>query len=280
MVDLWATLTGDVLEPPKETPAHTLWQSFQRKLASLLLLISGPSALSLIELKSNESATVQYLFLKNTYNTTTITTFSTEYRRINRCNIANHKSLKKYGEKVTSARNKLKELKRPVDELHVTCAFLDGLDLSYQSWKDMFLGGYAKNPTNTVQRVATMLVPTIKKVLKLLIDCESSTSSLSQKSATRAFGAKDQSKEKNKDSNTPKPRPQAQSRMSSSSQRPGPQYYDICYSTNHFASTCWYIHTDKAHPKFRSAHSNAESLKKALEETRKVNKEWEKSHPQ
>ena len=72
--------------------------------------------------------------------------FSTEYHRINRCSITNHKFLKEYGEEVTSARNKLKELKHPVNELHVTCAFLDGLDSSYQAWKDMFLGGYAKKP--------------------------------------------------------------------------------------------------------------------------------------
>ncbi|MCJ1470015.1 hypothetical protein MMC07_008660, partial [Pseudocyphellaria aurata] len=201
MVDLWATLTGDVPQPTSETPERTLWENHQRKLASLLLLICGPSALSLVELKGEESATAQYLFLKSTYNTITITAYSTQYRQIHRCSIANHKSIKEYGEEVTNARNKLKELRRPVDELQVTCAFLDGLDPSYQSWKDTVLEGYAENPTCTVQGVTTMLVPTVEEVLKLLIDRESSTPSLSQKAASRAFGAKDRSKEKDKDTN-------------------------------------------------------------------------------
>ncbi|MCJ1469247.1 hypothetical protein MMC07_007880 [Pseudocyphellaria aurata] len=169
----------DWMEWNRKLRGHLGMQSYQRKLASLLLLICGPSALSLIELKSEESATIQYLFLKNTYKTTTITAYSTEYRQIHRCSITNHASLKEYGEEVISARNKLRALKRPADELSVTCAFLDGLDSSYQAWKDMFLGVYAKTPINTVQGVATMLVPTIEEVLKLLIDCESSTASVS-----------------------------------------------------------------------------------------------------
>ena len=76
-------LTGDVPEPTTEIPEHTLWDSDQRELASLLLLISGSSTVSLIERKSDETATAQYLCLKNMYNTTTITTSGTEYRRIN-----------------------------------------------------------------------------------------------------------------------------------------------------------------------------------------------------
>lgn len=157
MVDLWATLTREAPRPATElTTEYILWLSYQQKLTSLLLLITGPSALSLIELKSDETATAQYDFLKNTYNMTTITTYSTLYRQINRCSISNHKSLKEYGEEVTKAQNKLKELKRPIDELHVTCAFLDGLDSSYQTWKDMYLGSYAKNPTTMERGIEIM----------------------------------------------------------------------------------------------------------------------------
>ena len=204
MVDFWTTFIGDVPKLTTETPKHALGQNYPRKFSSLLLLISGPSTLSLIKLKSNNTATAQYFFLKSIYNTTTITIFNTEYRRINRCSIRNHKSLKKYSKEVTNARNKLKELKRPVDKLHVTCAFLDGLDSFYLAWKDMFLRGYARNSTSTVQGVTTMLVLTIEEILKLLIDRETSTPSLSQKLATQAFEANNQFKEKSKDSNTSK----------------------------------------------------------------------------
>lgn len=272
MVDLWATLIGEVPAPAKETTDYQIWQSHQRKLASLLLLITGPSALSLIELKSDDTATEQYCYLKSMYNTTTITTYSSLYRRINRCSISNHKTLKEYGEEVTKARNNLKELKRPVDELHVTCAFLDGLDSSYQAWKDMYLASYAKNLTGTAEGVeGVMIVPTIEEVLKLLIDRESRTASTSpsSQSSTRAFNAKGRNS-----------RPPARGEKSSNSRgQLTPRYCETCYSTTHKASNCWYTHIDKANEKFKTAHPNANAIKKALEETRRVNNAWEKAHP-
>lgn len=36
-------------------------------------------------------------------------------------------------------------LGNPLLKLAVTCAFLGGLDTSYQAWKDMYLGGYSKD---------------------------------------------------------------------------------------------------------------------------------------
>ena len=133
MVGLWKILTGETPAPVTETAEHTVWQLNQDRLASLLLLVTGPSALSLVELNIDNTATEQYQVLKNAYNTTTITTYRPLYRQIFQCNIANHESLKEYGEEIANARNKLKELKRPLDELAVTCAFLNGLDPSYQA---------------------------------------------------------------------------------------------------------------------------------------------------
>ena len=281
MVDLWTTLTGTATVPPAGTPQHTLWETHQRKLASLLLLITGPSALSLIELKIDDTATEQYLLLKATYNTTTITTFSMLYRKIFKCSLSNHKSLKEYGEEVTNARNKLKGLGIPIPELGVTCAFLDGLDPSYQAWKDMFLGGYAKNPTTTENGKVVMIVPTIEEVLKLLIDRESSNltpTSSSQHSASRAFNAKRRdNKDDNKESSTSSKSP-ARSGKSPNSQRPQ-RYCDVCYSTRHISAHCWYIHSEKQTEEFRKNHPNPEAIAKALDEARKANKEWQKSHP-
>ncbi|MCJ1271778.1 hypothetical protein MMC22_011683 [Lobaria immixta] len=198
MVGLWKILTGETPALVTETAEHTVWQLNQDRLASLLLLVTGPSALSLVELNIDNTATEQYQVLKNAYNTTTITTYSRLYRQIFQCNITNHKSLKEYGEEIANARNKLKELKRPLDELAVTCAFLNGLNASYQAWKDMFLGGYAKNPTTVQNGQEVMVVPTLEEILKLLIDREAGTS----QTAARPSSIKGQREETSLDTDT------------------------------------------------------------------------------
>lgn len=110
---------------------HITWQMNQNKLASLLL-VTGPSALSLFELNTEKTATERYIILENAFNMITVTTFSTLYRRISECRLSNRKFLKEYGEDIANARNKLKGLQQPLDELAVTCAFLSGLGKRYQ----------------------------------------------------------------------------------------------------------------------------------------------------
>ncbi|MCJ1428807.1 hypothetical protein MMC29_006718 [Sticta canariensis] len=281
MVDLWTTLTGTATIPAEGTPQHTLWETHQRKLASLLLLITGPSALSLIELKIDDTATEQYLLLKATYNTTTITTFSMLYRKIFKCSLSNHKSLKEYGEEVTNARNKLKELGIPIPELGVTCAFLDGLDPSYQAWKDMFLGGYAKNPTTTENGKVVMIVPTIEEVLKLLIDRESSNltpTSSSKHSASRALNAQGRDNKDDKKGSSTSSKSPGHGGKSPNSQRPQ-RYCDVCYSTRHIAAHCWYTHSEKQTEEFKKKHPNPEAIAKALDEARTANHPSSSSSP-
>lgn len=281
MVDLWTTLTGTAPVPAEGTSQHISWETHQRKLASLLLLITGPSALSLIEPKIDDTATDLYLLLKATYNTTTITTFSMLYRKVFKCSLSNHKSLKEYGEEVTNARNKLKELGIPIPELGVTCAFLDGLDPSYQAWKDMFLGGYGKNPTTTENGKVVMIVPTIEQVLKLLIDRESSnlvSTPSSKHLASRAFNGKGRDNKDDKKESSTSNRPSSRGGKSSNSQRPQ-RYCDVCFSTRHVAAHCWYTHSEKQTEEFKKNHGNPEAIAKALDEARKVNKEWQKFHP-
>ena len=201
------------------------------------------------------------------------------YRKIFKCSLSNHKSLKEYGEEVTNARNKLKELGIPIPELGVTCAFLDGLDPSYQAWKDMFLGGYAQNPTTIENGKEVMIVPTIEEILKLLIDRESSnlTSSSSKQAGSRAFNAKGRDNKEDKKESSTSNRPPARGGKSSNSQRPQ-RYCDVCYSTRHNASHCWYTHTEKQTEEFKKNYPTPEAIAKALEEVRKSNKEWQKSH--
>lgn len=194
IADIWEVLNGEEPEPAGRAEKK-LWDGYQRKLQSLLLLICGPLALSIIALHSDKTATEQYKALKRMYSTTTTTTYSTLYRRIFKCSLSNHKSLKDYGQEVANARNKLIELGMPMSELEVSCAFLDGLDTSYQAWKDVFLGIYAKNPTKIDNGKEVLIVPTIEEVLDLLIDREPSSLASSPKpSTTRAYGAKGRDK--------------------------------------------------------------------------------------
>ena len=105
--------------------------------------------------------------LKAEYNGQTLVTFSVLYQKILRCNISNYNSLKEYGEEVTKALNKFIELDEPLPEMFVSCAFLDKLDLSYNTWKDMFFSSYSKAMKDKDEK---MVQPTIKEILKLLID--------------------------------------------------------------------------------------------------------------
>jgi hypothetical protein len=82
---------------------------------------------------AKKNATAKYALLKAEYNTSFITTFSTLYRKIFRCFIANHKDIRKYDDEITRARNKLKELDESINELIVTCCFLDELNSEYQT---------------------------------------------------------------------------------------------------------------------------------------------------
>lgn len=150
--------------------ASAIWSINQKRLAALLILVTGPSARSLIESDADQTSTEQYQMLKDAYNTPTMTIYSILYRKIFKCHISHHKSLKEYGEEVAIARNILKEFNRPLDELAVACAFLDNLDPSYQEWTEKILGVYAKDPTTIVKGVEVMDVPTIEEILVLLID--------------------------------------------------------------------------------------------------------------
>lgn len=80
---------------------------------------------------------------------------------------SNHKSLKEYGEKVTKARNKLVKLGELLPDMFVTCSFLDGLDSSYNAWKDIYFSSFSKNMKDEDGK---MLQPTVEEILKLLID--------------------------------------------------------------------------------------------------------------
>jgi hypothetical protein len=142
MIDLWKVLTENDLESDEkfdsnfskslETTKHRIWRNNQNKLSSLLLLITDSKALLIIEMHSNKNATDKYKFLKNEYNSSLIITFIILYRKIFRCFLINHKNIKKYDEEIVETRNKLKKLDESINELTITCSFLDDLNSSYQ----------------------------------------------------------------------------------------------------------------------------------------------------
>lgn len=128
------------------------------------------------------TAVEQYALLKAEHNTQTITTFSHLYRKIHRRSISSHKSLKEYSEEFIKTRNKLQQLRQPVPSLQLVCAFLDGLDSSYQGWKDQ-----------TIMNVSNM-----EKLVKQLMDPEDGMRKSNCKpGATRAFGTKGSSSQDN-----------------------------------------------------------------------------------
>ena len=188
LTGLWKVLTGESAKPTnQDTNKLTIWEENQEKLESILFLIYGPIALSHIEKNATKNATEQYEILKKEFDSHTVTTYSLLYRQIFKCSIANHKTLQEYGEAVTKARNKLVELGNPLPELAVTCAFLDGLDTSYQAWKNMYLGGYSKDGVDKDRKI---IITTIEKMLKLLIDRESGAKvSAISESTVRSFKA-------------------------------------------------------------------------------------------
>ena len=123
MIDLYAILTDATHErnattSPKE---YNKWAKYQRRLKGLLLCITGPHPNSILMSNASLTAVGQYTLLREEYNTQTITTFSQLFRRIHKCNLADHKALKEYGDDFIRTRNKLQQLNQPLSPLQLVC---------------------------------------------------------------------------------------------------------------------------------------------------------------
>ncbi len=136
MIGLWKILIDDFSELT-DFEKHATWLEKQEQLKRLLELILGTSTRSLIERTSDKNTTQQYKILENEYKKISISTYAQMYRRLFRCSLFNHKTIQKYGDEIINVRNKLAELRRSIDELAVTCAFLNDLDESYHECKNM-----------------------------------------------------------------------------------------------------------------------------------------------
>jgi murein tripeptide amidase MpaA len=138
MIELWKILIEDSSEST-DSEKHISWSEKQKQLKKLLDLILETSTRNLIERITDKNATQQYKILENEYNKISISIFSQMYKRVFKCSLFNHKSIQKYDDELINVRNKLIELERSIDELIVTCVFLNGLDDSYQKWKNMWI---------------------------------------------------------------------------------------------------------------------------------------------
>lgn len=81
-------------------------------------------------------------------------------------------TLQKYSKSVTKARSKLVELEDLLLQLIVICAFFNGLNILYQIWKDMYLGGFSKDNFDKDGKNIELIS---KEIFKLLIDKKSRT---------------------------------------------------------------------------------------------------------
>jgi hypothetical protein len=133
MIDLWKIFIDEVPESSvSDTEKNIMWAEKQKQLKALLSLILETTSLSLVEKTSDKNVTKQYKILKAEYNKISLSTYALLYRRIFRCPLINHKTLQKYTNEIINARNKLINLSRLLNDLVVTCAFLNELDNSYQ----------------------------------------------------------------------------------------------------------------------------------------------------
>ncbi len=262
MIDLWKILIDDSSEFI-DSDKHVSWSEKQEQLERLLDLILDISARSLIERITGKNATQQYKILENEYNKIFISTFSQMYRRVFKCSLFNHKSVQEYGDEIINARNKLIELRRSIDELTVTCAFLNGLDESYQGWKDMWINSqdiYIKENRKdlNVLKIEEILIKLMNRETSRKFN-STSISKNDQSQKNRAFAAKK--------------RDQSADNKGSGDDKDKKRCFN-CNSLNYSAKDCWYVHSEKANNKFRVKYFTEESRKTIMNEMKKTQKEW------
>jgi hypothetical protein len=264
MIDLWKILIDDSSESLFiDSDKHVSWSEKQKQLERLLDLILNTLARSLFERITGKNATQQYKILENEYNKIFISTFSQMYRRVFECSLFNHKLIQKYDDEIINARNKLIELERSIDELTITCVFLNELDESYQEWKNMWINSqdiYIKKNRKDLN------VFKIEEILIKLMNREafrkfnSIKNDQSQKNKTFATKKRNESfdNRRNKDDDDDKNKKRCFN----------------CNSLNHSVKDCWYVYSENANEKFRVKYFTEKTRKLIMNEMKKAQKEW------
>jgi hypothetical protein len=187
------------------------------------------------------------------------------YKRVCKCSLFNHKSVQKYDDEIINARNKLIELDRSLNELAVTCVFLNELDESYQKWKNIWINSqdiYIKKNRKNLN------VSKIEEILITLVNRETSRKS-------NIISKNDQS-QKNKVFATKKRNELFDNRRDKDDDDDNKNKKRCfnCNSPNHSAKNCWYVHSEKTNDKFRVKYLTEKSRKVIMNEMKKAQKIW------
>jgi hypothetical protein len=264
MIELWKILIDKSLESSSDIDKHVVWSKKQEQLKRLLDLILETSTRSLIKRITDKNATQQYKILENEYNKISINTFSQMYKRVFKYSLFNHKSSQKYDDEIINVCNKLIELRRFIDELTITCIFLNKLDELYQEWKNMWINNqdiYIKKNRKD------LAVFKIEQILIKLVNRE----------AFRKFNLiKNDQSQKNKAFATKKRNESSDNRRNKDDDNENKKKKKCfnCNSFNHSAKDCWYVHSEKTNDKFRVKYFIEESRKMIMNEMKKTQKKW------
>jgi hypothetical protein len=264
IIDLWKILINDSFKLI-DFDKHVSWSEKQKQLKELLNFILNISTRSLIERIADKNATQQYKILENEYNKIFISTFSQMYRRIFKCSLFNHKSIQKYDDEIINVRNKFIELRRFIDELTITCVFLNELDNSYQEWKDMWINNqeiYIKKNRKNLN------VFKIEEILIKLVNRKTS-----QKFNSTSISKNDQS-QKNKTFATKKRNKSFDNRRNKDDDdkdKKRKKYFN-CNSLNHSTKNCWYVYSENTNDKFQVKYLTEKSRKLIKNEMKNAQK--------
>ncbi len=222
---MWKILIDETVESSSDTDKHVAWSEKQEQLERLLDLILETSTRSLIERISDKNATQQYKILENEYNKISISTFAQMYRRVFKCSLFNHKLIQEYDDEIINVRIKLIELRRFIDELTITCVFVNELDKSYQEWKDMRINSQNIYTKNNRKDLAVLK---IEEILIKLVDRE----------AFRKFNLKNDQSQKNKTFATKKRNESFDNRRNKDDDDKKKKKCFNCNNLNHSAKDC------------------------------------------
>ncbi len=90
-------------------------------------------------MNSYKTAIKLYNLLKAEYNTLILITFNILYRKIFRCFLISHKSLREYFDDVVRVKNKLRELDDLISKMIVISCFLNELNSLYNDWENVYM---------------------------------------------------------------------------------------------------------------------------------------------
>ncbi len=286
MIDLWDVLIDDdfMSDEKLQLIEHSIWKKHQQKLNDLFILIIDLSSFSIIEMNSDKSATELYNLLKAEYNTLILIQFSILYRKIFRCILINHKSLREYFDDVVRAKNKLRELDDLISEMTVISCFLDELNSSYNEWKNVYMIINArfvfvlitiKDKNDKISSFTDLIV---EDIMKQLVDRKSrlfnDINFKKNNTNARTFEVKSSQFDKRERSSNCK---KAFKERHQSEDKSFRKCFN-CHSFTHTKEKCWFKFFDMIMNFFHKLYLIKKNRNKDRNENRRTVIEWERNH--